>query len=124
CRDASAAHDPSGSGDENGVGDVVEGLASLVDKSLLRREDGTAAEPRVGMLETIREYALEQLAARGEAEVLRGRHAAYYLALAEQAEPALTGAEQAGWLERLEREYDNLRAALRWAQDGGEGEIG
>src|SRR5205085_1994646 len=63
-------------------------------------------------------------AARGEAEVLRGRHAAYYLALAEQAEPALTGAEQAGWLERLEREHNNLRAALRWAQDGGEGEIG
>jgi tetratricopeptide (TPR) repeat protein len=103
---------------------VVEGLASLVDKSLLRLEDGTDAEPRVAMLETIREYALERLAAHGETEGLRRRHAAYYLALAEQAEPALTGAQQAGWLERLEREHDNLRAALRWAQESGDRRLG
>src|SRR5262245_47368354 len=71
------------------------------------------------MLETIREYALERLAARGEAEALRERHLAYYLALVEAAEPHLRGAEQIIWADRLEVEHDNLRAALAWTHEHG-----
>ncbi len=103
-------------------GDVLEGLASLVDKSLLRSEQG--AEPRFSMLETIRAYGLEQLAAVGETEASRRRHAAHYLVVAQRAEPALTGAEQGTWLARLEGEHDNLRAALQWSRDSGESALG
>jgi predicted ATPase/DNA-binding CsgD family transcriptional regulator len=107
--------------------DTLEGLARLVDKSLLRPEygvpSGAAAgqepeksdgEPRLLILETIREYALECLAASGEAEALRRAHATFYLQLAEEADPKLRSAEQASWYRRLEVEHDNLRAALRW----------
>jgi len=99
--------------------DVTEGIASLVDKSLLRLEEGVDGKGRFLMLETIREYALERLAAHGEAEALRERHLAYYLALAEAAEPHLRGAEQIIWADRLEVEHDNLRAALAWAHGRG-----
>jgi predicted ATPase len=101
----------------------LDGLASLVDKSLLRQEEQPDGAPRLAMLETVREYALERLAASGEAPAIGRRHAAYYLALAEQAEPHLQmsdqvaelgGAREAAWLERLEAEHANLRAALRW----------
>jgi len=85
-------------------------LQSLLDKSLLRKRD-TAYEPRYWMLETIREYAAERLEEAGEAEKLRGRHAESFLALAEEAEPHLRGRPRE-WLERLEQEHDNLRAAL------------
>jgi predicted ATPase/transcriptional regulator with XRE-family HTH domain/Tfp pilus assembly protein PilF len=105
-------------------GDALEWLAGLVDKSLLRREEGPGGEPRVGMLETIREYGREQLAASGELEATERAHAAYYMALAERAEPELMGPRQATWLARLEREHDNLRVALGWARAHGEGEIG
>ncbi len=97
-------------------GAVLDGLASLVDKSLLRQEEQADGEPRFTMLETIREYALEQLEASGEGEAIRGRHAEHFLALAEAAEPKLLGPEQTAWLDRLEREHDNLRAALTWSQ--------
>jgi predicted ATPase/transcriptional regulator with XRE-family HTH domain len=99
--------------------DVTSGITSLLDKSLLRLEEGTDGEPRFVMLETIREYALERLAARGEAEALREQHLEHYLALAEAAEPHLRGAEQIVWAERLELEHDNLRAALAWAHEHG-----
>jgi tetratricopeptide (TPR) repeat protein len=69
------------------------------------------------MLETIREYALERLACSGEAQTVRRRHAAYYLRLAGTAEPKLIGTQQATWLDQLEREYGNLRAALEWVLD-------
>lgn len=72
-------------------------------------------EPRFTMLETIREYGLECLAASGEEAATRRTHAEYFLALAEKARPALVGSEQVAWLERLETEHDNLQAALRWA---------
>src|SRR5712691_3861901 len=72
------------------------------------------------MLETIREYGRECLISSGEVEVTQRAHAAYYLALAEKAEPELGGPQQVMWLERLEREHDNLRAALRWLVEQGE----
>ena len=103
--------------------DVLDGVASLVDKSLLW-QDEAGPEPRFLMLETIREYALEQLEASGEAAATRRRHAEYYLALAEQAAPELRGAQQLAWLDRLDREHDNLRAALGWARQSGEAELG
>ncbi|MFL5734169.1 MAG: tetratricopeptide repeat protein [Chloroflexia bacterium] len=97
-------------------------VESLVSKSLLRQSEGAEAEPRFWMLETIQEYARETLLAveGDEAEALAQRHAAYYLALAEEAEPELAGAGQAAWLARLENEHDNLRAALRFARDTGD----
>ncbi len=108
---------------------VLDGLASLVDKSLLRQEDepGTATttgEPRFLMLQTVLEYARERLEVSDELEVVRRRHAAYYLALAEQAEPQLYRSEQRAWQERLDTEHDNLRAALWWSVIGGEAEYG
>jgi len=105
-------------------GEGFDALDSLLTKSLLVRQDGGALEPRFGMLETIREYALERLAVSGEAEAVRRSHADYFLALAERAEPELTGAEEDVWLDRLEAEHDNLRAAASWfeahaaAEDG------
>jgi predicted ATPase/DNA-binding XRE family transcriptional regulator len=109
---------------ERGELTFLAGVSALVDWSLLRsgepaprREDG---EPRLIMLETIREYALEQLQARGEADGIQRAHAMHFLALAEQAATKLSGAQQAEWLNRLATEYDNLRAALRWALDHGE----
>jgi predicted ATPase/DNA-binding CsgD family transcriptional regulator len=94
---------------------VMEGLASLIDKSLLHQTEQEGEEPRFLMLETIREYGLEVLAASGEIERTHQAHALYYLSLAEQAEPELGGAQQTLWVERLEREHDNLRAAMRWS---------
>jgi predicted ATPase len=99
---------------------AAEGVSALLDWSLLRREAGPAGDPRFGMLETIREYASECLATSGEEEALRRRHAAYYLALAEAVEPKLHGAEERVWLDRLEQEQGNLRAALHWLIQRGE----
>jgi len=123
--------------------DTLDGLESLLDKSLLRRvhtdadaadgaegtdgageaggAEGTdGAEPRVVMLETIRAYARERLEASGELEGVRRAHAEYYLALAEGAEARLRGPEQGRWLARLDLEHDNQRAALAWSVDRGQ----
>jgi len=93
---------------------VMEVAASLVDKSLLQSVKQESEEGQLLMLGTLREYALERLAACGELERTRDAHAAYYLALAEQAEQALLDMRRRRWLERLEREQANLRAALEW----------
>ena len=106
------------------AGQMLGRLSALVDQGLLRLDEPVDGEPRLGMLETIRAYGLERLAASGEEAEVRRRHAAWYLALAETAEPALQGSEQVTWLARLERERDNLRAALAWAREHGETEVG
>lgn len=103
--------------------DELDGLASLVDKSLLRQEEGIDGEPRFTMLETIREYALERLTESGVVTALSAQHATFFTDLAEQAEPELTGPQQVVWLNRLEQEHDNLRAALEWALTSGAAEI-
>lgn len=112
---ATVVCDPDG---ELGI-DVLDGLASFVDKSLLRVVEADHGEPRFQMLETIREYGLEKLAESEEADALRRRHEDHFLALALEAEPQLMGARQKDWLDRLDHERDNLRAALRRAADDG-----
>jgi predicted ATPase len=101
------------------AGGVLDSLQSLLDKSLLRRRDEADGEPRFGMLESIREYALFQLIQRGAVDDLRGRHADYYLSLAEAAEPELVAANQAEWVRRLTDEAGNLRAAMAWSVESG-----
>lgn len=91
--------------------ETLDRIASLVDKSLLRRLDTGEGEPRFGMLATIREFGLERLAAEGEEAAARQAHAAFYLTLAEQTWPAF---RQRAGLDRLEAERSNLRAALGW----------
>ncbi|MCP3782763.1 AfsR/SARP family transcriptional regulator [Micromonospora sp. A3M-1-15] len=98
---------------DGAVGDVLDGLSALVDKSLLVA--GGTGEPRYRMLETIREYGLDRLAEAGEADRVRRAHAAEYLALAEAAEPELRGAAQLDWLRRLSADHDNLHSGLRHA---------
>ena len=95
--------------------DVFSGVEPLVEQSLLRQEAGADGAPRFTMLETIREFGLEQLEASGEADAARARHAAVVLALAEEADAALHGPQQLIWIERLETEYANIRSALGWA---------
>ena len=100
---------------DDGSEPVLDTVSSLVDKSLLqRKEQGTGEGPRFVMLETIHEYGLECLSDSGEMERVREAHAAYFLRLAETAEPELQGQHPAIWWGRLEREYDNLRAAMHW----------
>ncbi len=105
-------------------GDILDGVAGLVDKSLLQQEEQADGEPRFLMMETIREYALERLAASGEAEAMRQQHATFFLQLAEEADPKVRSTEQATWYRRLEVEHDNLRAALHWTLEHQEVEIG
>jgi predicted ATPase len=95
--------------------DMVYVLIGLIEQSLVvADEDGD----RYRMLETVRQYARDRLLESGEGERWRDRHLAYFLALAEEAEPKLEGTQQRNWLERLEREHDNLRSALTWAAAG------
>jgi len=102
---------------------ILDGLSALVDHSLIyQRAEGD--EARFGMLHVVREYALAGLMASGEMEALRRAHAAALLALATQAETGLTGPDAGAWADRLEREHDNLRAALSWARERGETDMG
>jgi non-specific serine/threonine protein kinase len=94
--------------------EVLDGLASLVDKNLLNQEETPGGEPRFMMLETIREYGRECLAASGEETATRQRHADFYLALVKEAGAEVARARQAEWMDRLDREYGNLRAVLDW----------
>ncbi len=103
---------------------VIDGLGSLRGKSLLRREDKLSTQPRFAMLATIREYALERLADAGELAQLRERHARWFADLAEEAEGHLVGALQAEWYARLDQEVGNFRAALAWAAEADEPEVG
>jgi predicted ATPase/DNA-binding CsgD family transcriptional regulator len=100
----------------------LDNLFSLVSKNLLRQTEFDG-EPRLSMLETIREFGLEQLSSARELDSARRAHAGYYLSFAEDAERELTGADQKNWLQRLDREQDNLRAALHWAIEHHEGEM-
>jgi predicted ATPase len=103
--------------------DPLAVMAALLDENLIRRQPDTAGEPRYEMLETLREFGRERLIEAGDVDVTGERHARWFLELAERAEPALTGSQQAGWLDRLERDADNLRAALHWAVDRRDGDL-
>ena len=107
-----------GPASELGV-DVLSGLEELADQSLLRRMPDFD-EPRLLMLQVMREYAAERLDESGEETKIRDRHAAAYQELAEEAAPHLFGAGQKKWLDRLEMDYDNFRAAFDWAQSKGD----
>jgi predicted ATPase len=102
---------------------TLEDLGSLADMSLLRERNGSEGEPRFLMLAVIREYALERLDASGHAAALSRRHAQHYLALAERAEPEILGADQAIWLDQLERDHDNFRTAMAWALESRDAEL-
>ena len=102
-----AAGDPRLSG--------LDGVSALVDKSLLRQDPGEDGEPSFVMLETVREFALEQIEASGEADATCAAHADFFTRLSEEAAAGLMGAGQSQWLDRLERDHDNLRAAFDWS---------
>jgi non-specific serine/threonine protein kinase len=104
--------------------EVMDGLESLLTKSLLFQEAQQGGELRFYMLETIHEYARARLDESGKAEDYQRRHAEYFMALAEQAEPELGGGRQSYWFERLRAEHDNLRTALAYAVGSGENELG
>jgi predicted ATPase/DNA-binding SARP family transcriptional activator len=115
-----AAAAVGGAGGTASAQGVLELISSLVDKSLLRPAEGTDVEPRFGMLETIREYGVEQLAAHGERDDAQRRHAAFFLSFAEAAERKLRSRDQVTQLALLEAEHDNLRAALAWSLEAPE----
>ncbi len=102
-----------------GRGSVLDGIATLVDHSLIQRVDGPSGEPRFVMRETIREFARELLTSSGEDAAVRAAHADWCRAFAAQAEPRLTGPDQASWLNRLDAEMANFRAALTWLSANG-----
>jgi len=126
---AAVAASPSGNGRDIqsatlADGAVLDDLGTLVSKSLLRQDKQPDGQLRFGMLETIRTFALEQLAEHGELEQTGQRFRDFFLQLAERAEPELTGHEQALWLDRLEREHDNVRFAIRWCLEHGDADDG
>lgn len=111
------------SSNTNGSMELLEGVTSLVDKSFLQQTEREREEPRLLMLETIREFGLVCLRESGELEAASCAHAAYYLELAEEAEPNLMGAEQGRWLDCLQQEHENLRAALGWLMERAQTEV-
>jgi predicted ATPase/DNA-binding SARP family transcriptional activator/DNA-binding CsgD family transcriptional regulator len=104
-----------GSGDGVGEGEVLDPFSRLVDKSLVAVEEGERGVMRYTMLEPVRQYARERLRESAEEDAVQRRHAGFFLALAEEAEPELSGPDQEEWLRRLGREHANLRAVLSWA---------
>jgi non-specific serine/threonine protein kinase len=104
--------------------EVLDLLTSLVQKSLAVYEEDEQGQGRYRLLEPMRQYARDRLLESGEVEMARERHVDFFLRLAEQAEPELHGPEQVAWLERLEREHDNLRAAMNWSGEHGQAETG
>ena len=104
--------------------DLLDGMASMVDKSLVQQVEQAKGESRFVMLETIREYALEKLEASGEEALTKRAHAAYCLVLAEEEATEQSGAERAEWLERFALEHDNFRAGLEWLTETGDAEWG
>ncbi|MGH2560259.1 MAG: ATP-binding protein [Thermomicrobiales bacterium] len=100
--------------------DIFDGLASLTDQSLIRQIAQPDAEPRFGMLETIREFGLDRLKAAGDEEVTRHVHARWCLTLAEEARTKIVGPDQVAWLNRVEAEHHNLRSALSWLLESGD----
>ena len=101
--------------DDLGI-DVLDGLASLLDKSLVQQREGAHGEPRFSMLETIREYALDRLNGDGETLLMRQRHADYYHALVETAALTHRRSDTEAWCERFAADHDNLRAVLVWSK--------
>jgi predicted ATPase len=104
--------------------DLLDGMSSMVDKSLLQQVEQANGEPRFAMLETIREYAREKLDAGGEEALTKRAHAAYCLVLAEEVVAEQAGGEASDWLEQFTLEHDNFRAALDWLAETGEAEWG
>jgi predicted ATPase/DNA-binding CsgD family transcriptional regulator len=102
---------------------ILDALYGLLEHNLVRREVMAAGEPRLRMLETIREFALDELQSSGEVEHIRRRHALAYVGLAETAQPELIGAGRMAWAKRLAADYDNLRTGLDWLLDHGEAEL-
>ena len=105
-------------GDSDDELDVLSGVMSLLDKSLLRQWEETEGQPRFGMLETVQEYARERLDASGEGRGVRHRHATFFVALAEQAESEFFGPQEIAWLDRCQPELDNFRAVMAWSTSG------
>lgn len=114
-----AEHVAGGQSEPQSPFSVLDGIASLIEKSVVQEEGGSGGDPggmpRYSLLETIREYGLEQLTSHGEEAAVLRRHAAWFLALAEEAVPYLTSVERGPWLNRLEADLPNLRAALGWS---------
>jgi predicted ATPase/class 3 adenylate cyclase len=104
--------------------DMLDLLARLIDKSLVMVEPGDGRQTRYRMLETLRQFALPRLVASGEADAARRAHRAFFLQLAEDAELRLQGPEQKAWLDRLEADHDNFRAALEWSRTDPDVETG
>jgi predicted ATPase/DNA-binding CsgD family transcriptional regulator len=96
--------------------DVLNLLSELVDRSLVLVDKQSGRDPRYRLLEPIRQYGVERLRSSGEEAAVRERHLDYFLVLAEAADPRLSGPEQMAWVNRLEAEHENLRAALAWSQ--------
>jgi predicted ATPase/class 3 adenylate cyclase len=103
-------------------GEVLDTIASLVEKSLLRQSEGAGGEPRFTMLETIREYAVERSVERGRRDALRNAHAETFADVASTAAGEVMGHDKRTWLDRLEQDHDNMRAAIGWAVESGNAE--
>jgi predicted ATPase/class 3 adenylate cyclase len=104
-------------------GDLLGPLESLTEKSLVRQAESADGEPRFWMLETIREYAIERSEQSGRQADLQRRHAEWFTRLAETAQPMLMSAERRSWLDRVEQDHDNIRAALAWATGSAQVEL-